>query len=85
MINTSTSNQSGFLVGGDAKGLISRTNAHGNPWIMTTQNRGKLKSFSLSKKYSTQSLSTKDAVVIEHLRNGKSRRREINYETSFFS
>ena len=85
MINTSTSNQSGFLVGGDAKGLISLTNAQGNPWIMTTQNRGKLKSFSLSKKYSTQSLSTKDAVVIEHLRNGKSRRREINYETSFFS
>jgi len=85
VFETSTSNQSGFSVGGNAKGLISLTNAQGNTWIMTTQNRDKLKSFSMLKKYPTQLLLTKDAVVIEHLRNGKSRRREINYETSFFS
>ena len=82
---TSTLNQSGFLVGGDAKGLVSITNAQGNPLIMATQNRGKLKSFSLSKKYSTQPLLTKDAVVIEHLKDGRNRKREINYGTSFFS
>ena len=52
---------------------------------MTIQNKSKLKSFSLSKKYSIQPLLTKDIVIIEHLRNGKSRRKEINYGTSFFS
>ena len=82
---SSSLTQSGFLVGGDAKGLVSITNAQGNPLIMATQNRGKLKSFSLSKKYSTQSLLTKDAVVIEHLKDGRNRKREINYGSSFFS
>ena len=43
MINTQ---ESGFLVPGDAKDMISIQNANGtNPYIIVTQNRGKLKVF----------------------------------------
>lgn len=78
-------NQTGFFVGGDAKGLIRITNAKGNPLIIATQNRGNLASFACSKSFIIKPLKSKDAVVVEHLKNGKTRKKEINYGTSFFS
>jgi hypothetical protein len=77
--------QAGFLVGGDAKGLIRITNAKGNPLIMVTQNKGKLASFACSKTLMAKPLKSNDAVVFEYLKNGKNRKREINYGTSFYS
>lgn len=78
-------NQSGFFVGGDAKGLIRITNAKGNPLIMATQNKGQLASFAYSKTQMAKPLKSNDAVIFEHLKNGKTRKKEINYGTSFYS
>jgi enediyne biosynthesis protein E4 len=78
-------NQSGFLVGGDAKGLVRLMNAKGNAVIMATQNRNKVESFSLMKTLTSKPLKSNDALVIEHLKNGKTRKKELNYGSSFFS
>ncbi|MEA5460719.1 VCBS repeat-containing protein [Arcicella sp. LKC2W] len=80
-----TLSQTAFLVSGDAKGLVRVTNAQGNPLFMATQNRGALKSFNLLKSLPTKTLKSNDAVVIENLKNGKKRKTEINYGTSFLS
>jgi len=80
-----TLSQTAFLVSGDAKGLVRVSNAQGKPIIMATQNKGALKSFSLGKSLQTEILKSNDAVVIENLKNGKKRKTEINYGTSFLS
>jgi enediyne biosynthesis protein E4 len=78
-------NQSGFCVSGDAKGLVRLTNAKGNPILMATQNRGGIESFGLNKSVTSKSLKPNDAYMIEHLKNGKTRRKELNYGNSFYS
>ncbi|MEY4541456.1 MAG: hypothetical protein RLZZ306_3213, partial [Bacteroidota bacterium] len=80
-----TVSQSAFCVSGDAKGLVRVTNSQGNPVIMASQNRSDLKSFSGLKSFITQPLKTNDAVVFEKLKNGKTRKVEIGYGTSFLS
>lgn len=77
--------KSAFGVGGDAKGLVRITNSAGNPLMMATQNRGALKTFSLKNNITTKSLQANDAAVIETLKNGKKRKTELNYGTSFLS
>ena len=77
--------QTDFCVGGDAKALIRVTNPMGNPIIMASQNRADLKVFEVNKSLQTKALQTNDAVVIELLKNGKKRRTEIGYGTSFLS
>ena len=77
--------ESAFYVSGDAKGLIRVTNSQGKPVIMASQNRSDLRSFSGMKSVTTHPLKTNDAVVFEKLKNGKTRKIEIGYGTSFLS
>ena len=83
--NVQNLNQSGFCVSGDAKGLVRLTNVKGNPLIMATQNRGGIESFCLNKSVISKPLKPNDAYIIEHLKNGKTRKKELNYGSSFFS
>lgn len=77
--------KSAFGIGGDAKSLVRITNSAGNPLMMATQNRGVLKTFSLKNNILSKALQPNDAVVIELLKNGKKRKMEIYYGTSFLS
>ena len=83
--NPATVSESAFCVSGDAKGLVRVTNSQGKPVIMASQNRSDLKSFSSIKPFTTQPLKTNDAVVFEKLKNGKIRKVEVGYGTSFLS
>ena len=80
-----TLSESAFCVSGDGKGLIRVTNPNGKPLIMATQNRAALKTFSGTKSLVTKPLKANDAVVFEHLKNGKTRKLEVGYGTSFLS
>lgn len=82
----STLAESGFAVMGDAKALVRVTNANNQPLLMATQNRGTLKSFKLSQgNFQTKPLQTSDVLVLETLQNGKIRRKEVGYGSSFLS
>ncbi|MCU0470427.1 MAG: VCBS repeat-containing protein [Arcicella sp.] len=77
--------QTAFCVTGDAKGLVRINNPAGKPLMMATQNLGALKVFKTNAALSTRNLQPNDAVVIEKLANGKIRRKEVGYGTSFLS
>jgi enediyne biosynthesis protein E4 len=77
--------ESAFCVSGDAKGLVRVTNPLGKPLIMATQNRSDLRSFEGLNSLITKPLKTNDAVIFEHLKNGKTRKVEVGYGTSFLS
>jgi hypothetical protein len=82
----STLAESGFAVMGDAKALVRVTNANNQPLLMATQNRGTLKSFKLSQgNFQTKPLQASDVLVLETLQNGKIRRKEVGYGSSFLS
>ena len=83
--NVQNLNQSGFCVSGDAKGLVRLTNVKGNPILMATQNREGIESFGLNKSLIAKIVKSNDAYMIEHLKNGKIRRKELNYGSSFYS
>ncbi len=80
-----TLSESAFCVSGDAKGLVRVTNPLGKPLIMATQNRADLKTFSDIKSLTTKALQANDAMAFEHLKNGKTRKVEVGYGTSFLS
>ena len=84
-LNPVSLSKSAFCVSGDAKGLVRVTNSQGKPIIMASQNRSDLKSFSGVKSFTTHPLKTNDVVVFEKLKNGKTRKVEIGYGTSFLS
>jgi len=77
--------ESAFCVSGDAKGLVRVTNPNGKALIMASQNRADLKTFGGIKSLLTKPLKTNDFVVIEHLKNGKTRKVEVGYGSSFLS
>jgi enediyne biosynthesis protein E4 len=77
--------ESAFCVSGDAKGLVRVTNPKGKSLVMATQNRAGIKTFRSSSKLMTVPIQTNDAVVLEKLKNGKTRRIEVGYGTSFLS
>ena len=74
-----------FLVSGDAKGLVRIKNASGNNLIMSTQNRGKLQTFSMTNSSESKPLQANDATGMISLKNGKKRKIEFYYGTSFLS
>jgi enediyne biosynthesis protein E4 len=80
-----TLDKTAFYVGGDAKGLVKINNSAGKPLIMATQNLGALKAYKVNQTLKTQNLKPEDVVVLEKLANGKIRKREIGYGTSFLS
>ena len=77
--------QSAFCVSGDAKGLVRVTNPQGKLVIIASQNQSDLRIFSDTKSLKTHPLKTNDAVVFEKLKNGKTRKIEVGYGTSFLS
>ncbi len=78
--------ESAFVVLGDAKGLVKVKNPQGKTLIMATQNRGDLKTFQLkNNSFQSKSLQNDDITVLETFKNGKTRRVEISYGSSFLS
>jgi enediyne biosynthesis protein E4 len=80
-----TISESAFCVKGDAKGLVRIINPKGNPMVMASQNKAELRTFVGLKDFKTKALQTNDAVVLEKLKSGKTRRIEVGYGTSFLS
>ncbi len=80
-----TLSESAFCVKGDAKGLVRVTNSFGNPMIMASQNKAELRTYRGLKDLKTKALQTNDAIVFEKLKNGKTRKVEVGYGTSFLS
>jgi hypothetical protein len=79
-------NESGFNVKGDAKGLASIFGASGDQIILATQNKDSLIAHSYQKTVSPEIIDPKGAGWAElKLKNGKTRKHEFYYGTSFTS
>jgi hypothetical protein len=76
--------QAGFLVPGDAKGLVKLL-AGNRLSVAATQNRGKLQLFSLRSELPVIRFKPDDDYAILSLANGKQRKVEACYGTSFLS
>jgi enediyne biosynthesis protein E4 len=74
-----------FFVGGDAKGLVKINNSQGKSLLMATQNLGELKVYKINNTLKNQNFNADDETILEKLANGKVRKREIGYGTSFLS
>jgi hypothetical protein len=76
--------QSGYFVPGDAKGLAKLL--VGNEYsLAATQNRDKLQLFTLKQKSNVIQFKNDDVSAIIDLKNGRKRKLEISYGTSFLS
>ncbi|NVJ84792.1 MAG: VCBS repeat-containing protein [Algoriphagus sp.] len=80
------SNESGFLVPGDAKAMVKLNRASGSALLIASQNRGELKSFALKNKEEQTIVPGQDiiALVVE-LENGKTIRYEPGFGSGFLS
>ena len=77
--------QSGFYVPGNAKALVSWPDVNGNLKLATTQNRGPLRVFSVRQPQTFVPADARTTVVTIRLKNGRTRRQEIPFGTSFYS
>jgi hypothetical protein len=76
--------ESGFVIDGDAKGLISTLNIRGEELIIATQNNGPVKIFTSGYTVVVKAESD-DAWAEIHLVNGKIRRQELYYGHTYLS
>jgi hypothetical protein len=77
--------QSGYSTGGNAKGLIKLA-APGNKWITaTSQNRDSLRFHQSVSEVRKVALLPNETAVTLQFKNGKSRKEELSYGTSFLS
>ncbi len=77
--------RSGFYVPGDAKGLAKLVGPGGNYLVAATQNRGPLKLFSMTNPLRRPlRLQPNDAVVEMTYADGKRRREEVTYGSTFY-
>ncbi|GGC00448.1 VCBS repeat-containing protein [Dyadobacter sediminis] len=77
--------QSGYAASGNAKGLI-KLPASGNKWIaVTSQNRDSLRFHEIRKEMKKVKLAPMETTALLKLKNGKTRREEISYGSSFLS
>ncbi|MEY4904346.1 MAG: hypothetical protein RLZZ292_2161, partial [Bacteroidota bacterium] len=79
--------QSGFFVPSDARALSFVPLASGKTLFLASQNKGKLKAFSLKNNINTPyvSLKSSETKAIIHLKNGQKRLEEFYYGSSFLS
>ena len=77
--------ESGILIPGDGKALVSLTNAKGKEILIASQNKGKLKCFEKAKIISTVKLRNNDFHAQIFYKNGKRRKEEFYYGNSFLS
>jgi len=76
---------SGLVVPGDAKALIKLSGAGNSMLLASSQNRGPLKLFRKEKSQEQVKLLQTDAYLTITLKNGKKRKEEIYYGSSFLS
>lgn len=78
-------NKSGYCTAGDTKGLVALKGAQGQLLTVASQNRDKLKFFSSSKSVTGVALTANEMTGTIRLKNGRSRKVEVPYGSSFLS
>lgn len=82
--STLTIAQTGFYVPGNAKALVSLPNAQGRCRLAVTENRGPLRVFAIEQPQTFTPVDARTTVVSIRLKNGRTRREEIPFGTSFY-
>ncbi|GAB3952731.1 VCBS repeat-containing protein [Spirosoma harenae] len=77
--------ESGFFVPGNARALVSWPDAQGRCRLAASQNRGPLRIFAVQQPQTFTSVDIKTTAVSIRLKNGKDRRQEIPFGTSFYA
>ncbi|HLX93733.1 MAG TPA: VCBS repeat-containing protein, partial [Puia sp.] len=77
--------QSGIFIPGNGKALAELRDANGHAMVVAGQNRGPLRIFEAKRDLKTVSTLPADVAALLRLRNGKSRRQEFYYGSSFLS
>ncbi len=77
--------QSGFYVPGNAKAIASWPDAKGSLHMAVTQNRGALRVFAVRQPQMFVPVDAQTTAVTIRLKNGRTRRQEIPFGTSFYS
>jgi enediyne biosynthesis protein E4 len=76
--------QSGFYVPGDAKALVSLPGADGRCRWLVSENQGPLRAFGMGRTMTFQPVDTKTSAVSVRLANGKTRRTEVPFGSTFY-
>lgn len=77
--------KSGWFIPGNAKALVTLRNNKGNVLLAASQNRGRLKMYTLKSTVKQVPFSMGDDAAVITLGNGKVQRQEANYGSSFLS
>ena len=77
--------QSGIYIPGNGKALIKLTGSSGNYLVAASQNRDNLKLFKRNNAIKTIRIRPDDISAVIHLKNGKIRKEEFYYGSSFLS
>jgi enediyne biosynthesis protein E4 len=77
--------KSGYCINGDAKALVRISDNKGKMRTITSQNKGELRFFDFINTIQTIALKPTETTAIFTLKNGKVRREEMGYGSSFLS
>ena len=77
--------QSGWFIPGNGKAIAELRNKDGHVLIVASQNRGRLKMYTLKRPVKTLLLNRDDVSLLIKYKNGKTQKREVNYGSSFLS
>jgi hypothetical protein len=77
--------KSGVYIPGNGKALVKSLRANGDVLIFASQNRGPLKAFRLNNKTNAVPVLPGEQFALIHLKNGKTRKQELNYGSAFLS
>ena len=77
--------ESGIYIPGNGKAVVKSMSADGKCILFASQNRGALKVFRYNKEVSAVAVTALERTALIHLKNGKTRRQELNYGSSFLS
>ncbi len=77
--------KSGVYIPGDGKGMIKLRSVKGNYMVAATQNRDILKVFEQNNKTRMIQVNPNDRIALIHYKNGKLRKEEFYYGSSFLS
>ena len=83
--NPLTMQQSGFYVPGNAKALVSWPDARGRCQLAVSENRGPLRVFAMRQAQAFAPVEARTMAVSVRLKNGRTRRQEVPFGTSFYS
>ena len=80
-----TIQQSGIYIPGNGKALVKLAGNKGNYLVAASQNRGDVKLFELNRNTQLIKVNPDDRMAIIHFKNGKIRKEELYYGSSFLS